>query len=262
MVVDPAVAEYLRLMREGGHTPEQAREKLLEAGWDSAAVDGAFDQPQPSKRFQALFFHPDEFFARVQGVTSHSALLKDLALFGAVAGAAGALTSLPQLGPDYPPAALLFAVPFTAVLMVGVFILGAYAAAGLYHVGIRLFGGKGGYFATFKAAVYTLVVSLAYQTISAISLFLLSFLEPQARASLFELQQLSLQSHPLTVVVSSVLTLASMVHSLSVLSTGISQYHQMGRFRALLGALLLPLVLAVVFGALVMGALLAGLSAL
>src|SRR3989338_5540449 len=214
MAVDPAVAEYLRLMREGGHTPEQAREKLLEAGWDSAAVDGAFDQPQPSKRFQALFFHPDEFFARVQGVTSHSALLKDLALFGALA-------SLPQLGPDYPPAALLFAVPFTAVLMVGVFILGAYAAAGLYHVGIRLFGGKGGYFATFKAAVYTLVVSLAYQTISAISLFLLSFLEPQARASLFELQQLSLQSHPLTVVVSSVLTLASMVHSLSVLSTGI-----------------------------------------
>src|SRR3989338_6251333 len=89
MAVDPAVAEYLRLMREGGHTPEQAREKLLEAGWDSAAVDGAFDQPQPSKRFQALFFHPDEFFARVQGVTSHSALLKDLALFGAVAAAAG-----------------------------------------------------------------------------------------------------------------------------------------------------------------------------
>lgn len=131
--------------------------------------------------------------------------------------------------------ALSFGLPFGGVAII--------------HLGILMFGGKQGYFNTFKPVVYASVIALIYGIIQNIlgSIIKLSFSIPSNVESFIELDPTASIGLIIASIVGAAITITMLIHSLYAEIWGLSIFHKISKWKSFWGMIIIPLILAVIF---------------
>ena len=114
----------------------------------------------------------------------------------------------------------------------------------LTHLGVLIFGGRGGFFNTFKVATYSWILMLVYGFVIPLIVSLLLLIKP-----------LLATSQPFTSafgVAMLVVSLAGFVHVVIAETIGLAYLHKMTRIKAFLAAILIPLIIMVLFFGVIM----------
>ena len=114
----------------------------------------------------------------------------------------------------------------------------------LTHLGVLIFGGRGGFFKTFKVATYSWILILIYGFVIPLIVSLLLLIKP-----------LLATSQPFTSafgVAMLVVSLAGFVHVVIAETIGLAYLHKMTRIKAFLAAILIPLIIMVLFFGVIM----------
>ena len=106
-----------------------------------------------------------------------------------------------------------------------------FVGSGVNHLGVLIFGGKNGFFNTFKPLTYAMVIGGVYGVINATILTILSIL--------------NIKNLVLNLVITMIILLIGFIHTLYAEVIGISQYQDMSKGKALL-AILVSIVIAMV----------------
>jgi hypothetical protein len=132
----------------------------------------------------------------------------------------------------------VFISPVFAVLM-------SFLVAGVVHVGIRFFHGKGDYLATWKVVAYVSLISILYSLLVGSVQFVISFVNPDPQQSLLAAEPVMGVWWISMLFISIGVGVVSMLHVLYAAVLGLAQYHKIHKGHALI-AIVLPVILLVI----------------
>lgn len=138
---------------------------------------------------------------------------------------------------------------FVQFIMVLVILLAApFITASIVHLGFLATKIKKDYFPTFKVVAYSMVISVPYGILGSIVsiVFFISFPKSFSYESLKDVSPLLLGGPNLAlIIISAIISLASIVHVIWVQVIGLSCYHGITKKKALIGSLLIPAAIIV-----------------
>jgi hypothetical protein len=114
--------------------------------------------------------------------------------------------------------------------------------SGVTHLGVLIFGGRQGFFNTFKVATYSWILILIYGLVIPLIASVLLLIKPLGTIEVITQLYTSVFGVAMLVV-----SLAGFVHVIIAETIGLSLLHKISRIRAFLSAILIPLILMVVF---------------
>ncbi len=112
----------------------------------------------------------------------------------------------------------------------------------LTHLGVLIFGGRGGFFKTFKVATYSWILILIYGFVIPLIVSLLLLIKPVGAGGIIDQLYNSVFGVAMIVV-----SLAGFVHVIVAETLGLAYLHKMTRIKAFLAAILIPLIMMVLF---------------
>lgn len=186
------------------------------------------------KKIKTLLFHPSEFFESVADEKEYWPIVKFFAKTYIIIIIVNIILSLlVGLKTGF--------TTFQSLLLISTFeiifaFIYPFIIAFFTHIGVWIFGGRQGFFNTFKPATYASVIGITYYFIiivinSIIDLFLSSTSQGGAIAY---------------IIFISIIVLISIIHSVFAEVIGISKFQKISRLRAFFGAVLIPLVLTII----------------
>ncbi|MFH1439855.1 MAG: Yip1 family protein [Candidatus Woesearchaeota archaeon] len=108
----------------------------------------------------------------------------------------------------------------------------------IIHIGVLLFGGKQGFFNTFKLVTYSLFIGLIYSTIATLIFEILNIFIPTEAITDITLMLPQL-------IISGAVGLIGLVHMIYTMVIGISYYHEMPKVRSFLAVIVIPAILII-----------------
>lgn len=193
-----------------------------------------------------LIRSPSTFFKTVEKEKNYMTMLLPYAVIFIVVGLFGMLTSLPSLAqePGMTAVVLVFAAIVSFLLLVGFAFAMPFISAAFAHLGVLVFGGKEGFFNTFKPVVYGSVIGLLYGLLSSLLQLILSPLFPIPANPQTPQEVFRALLNPV-LWTSLFIGFVSLVHVLIVQTRGLAKFQKMGYGRAFLSLIFVPLVLIV-----------------
>ncbi|HJX05814.1 MAG TPA: YIP1 family protein [Candidatus Nanoarchaeia archaeon] len=195
-----------------------------------------------------LFFKPSTFFKGVANEQNYFPILIFFVIVSAIAYIINWILTVIQAfsTPEATSAAVLGVIFgfFGVAFSVGLSFAIPFVTAGIVHLGVMIYGGKKGYFNTFKPETYAMVVGMIYGIIFYIANFILWIVQPfqiteAAATSLTSI----LNSIPVSYYVVNILIfIISLIHTLCVEVIGISKFQEMGKGRSFL-AIITPRII-------------------
>ncbi len=205
-------------------------------------------------KISSLFFHTKTFFSKVEKEKDYFPILLFFVVINAAAVLIQFLFTLPALL-DLGSGAIIkqslseiynitlaFATPFILALLI--------------HLGALIFGGRQGFFNTFKPLTYTLVIgifySLFYTLLSGIY-NLVSPLDPSVMANLQAKMQSGLISlsdlAPLRARLGMmfIIGVIAIIHSLYAGTIGVAKFQNIKKWKAFFSLILFPLIIFILF---------------
>ena len=115
--------------------------------------------------------------------------------------------------------------------------------SGITHLGVLIFGGKNGFFKTFKPATYAIIIGSIYGILISVVSYFLHLINPIVSITVDQLPS----SRDMPLINSYVLSLIGLISLIHILYTevgGVSKFQGMTKGKALLSVILIPLILA------------------
>ena len=203
-------------------------------------------------RLKKLFYHPKLFFKDVEKEKGYSGIMffyVFIASFALVLKfildiVTGAYT---LQGADFIVGIIRFF--FVLVFGIGFSFAAPFISSAVTHLGVLMFGGKQGYFNTYKPVSYSSAVSQIYAAAIAFIgiLFVLLFFK-----GAFDLENIvwNLQNLVyITIVI--LLNLILFIHVLSLQVIGVSKYQKISKLRAFFSVIIIPSILIIVISAVI-----------
>ncbi|MBN2459161.1 YIP1 family protein [Candidatus Woesearchaeota archaeon] len=220
------------------------RAKPIRQSGQKPAFNNQFD------KLKKLFFSPKAFFEGVAGEKEYFPPLIYFVIILVIAQFTSVLLSIPS-ALQQPTGGLAVVFSFFGIAVAaGIGFAIPFISSGINHLGVLIFGGRKGYYNTFKPTTYAMVIGVVYGFFINIANFILSIVQPlelpaTPPASFSGMISLIPVSY---LAVNAVLYLASMVHTLYTQVIGISRYQGISKLRAFLAIMLMMLIMALIIG--------------
>jgi hypothetical protein len=250
---DERISDYIDSQRERGKSDNEIRQSLLKAGWDVNDVDSSlFRKPEtstaklgalgPVDKLKLLFFSPTAFFRSVADEKNYFPILLFFAVTAIILSVVQSVFSIiAAIKYGAIMLAISFGVTVFTLIVTAVFVwIAPFIGAGITHLGILIVGGKNGYFNTFKPVTYSSIIGLFYALLNSIVSTTYALMMPAITVPTATYQTIPAFS---IMGISIVIGIIGFIHTLYVEVTGISMFHNMSKGRALVGALLIPLII-------------------
>ena len=194
------------------------------------------------EKYKLLFLNSKGFFKTVQKETSYWTVLKFYVVFIVASQIISVLFNLPIFLKNN---LLLFAGIYG---LIGAIILSfavPFIMAGIVHLGVLILKGKNGYFNTFKPITYAMSISAFYNLISSIINGVYGWFNPISVESLVSgLAQI--EQSLIIMIIGTIIGAVSLIHVLYAEISGIGFYQGLTRTKALLAAILVPVVFLII----------------
>jgi hypothetical protein len=192
-------------------------------------------------KLKTLFFHPKEFFDKVAAEQKYMAPVYYLVVVMVISYIIHLFFQLPSFS-SKGVAVLIFAIMFYLIgvmFAVGISFAIPFVNAGIIHLGVLVYGGRKGYYNTFKPTGYALIVGSIYGILSLLITDILAIVQPikpevPATITLASIIGMIPTSYLITFAVISVI---SLIHVIVTEATGISKYHEIPKWRAVLASI-------------------------
>lgn len=199
-------------------------------------------------KLKKLFFKPTLFF---EGVASETKYLQPLLYFVVIlliSQIINFILTLPSIIKQPMVFFFLIASLFSISIAVGIGMIVPFISAAINHIGVLMFGGKNGYYNTFKPTTYAMIIGVFYGLIILIINFIMSLINPitipsTPPSSITE----ALSFIPLSyLIVNGVIYAVSLIHTLIVEVEGIAFCHKISKTRAFLAVIVMMLIMMVI----------------
>ena len=192
-----------------------------------------------------LFLHPGKFIKSVSKEKDYWALTKFFAVFYLFVLIIEVILNL-LIG-------LRMGVTLNILNSLGALAIGVvsafavpYVSAGLSHAGVWLFGGRQGFFNTFKPAVYGNMLYIIYSLLLLIITGIMQLIMPIYPGMLYN------QTYPMVfIIMSGIFVLIGAVFSVYTQTMGVSLFQKISKGKAFLGSILIPLILVIIYLAII-----------
>ena len=184
------------------------------------------------KKLKSLFSDPSKFFKDVGKEKDYWTVLKFFVVVYIVAAIIQILVLLPvnlELPEFVGPLNFILIGLLAAVILA---FISPFIGSFLSHLGILLFGGREGFFNTFKAISYSMIILIGYNLVSSIIVSAILLLNPD---------KLTASNH-----VGNIFSSIGWAHVVVVGTIGVSMYHSISKAKAFFGIILVPLVLILI----------------
>ncbi len=257
MPANKQLTDYLSSGLSQGHDINVLRNQLLQSGWPQQDVEDSIaavsghghgmpprQPPRPAahgemglfRRFEMALFHTKEFFTAIKGEEGCGKAFKYYMVFCIFIIINSVLSQPPETFIFFSllvPGNLLVLMVLLAVYIFG--LAAIFVSALIQHIGVIIFGGKAGYYQTFKAIVYG---GTSPQVIGTIPILILYVTDTLGLLP-------EMISTYVTLLYMSILVLFGL-WGFYISARGISELHDVSLLRAIGMLLLIPLVLAII----------------
>jgi hypothetical protein len=199
-------------------------------------------------KLRKLFFSPKAFFEGVAWETDYLAPLLYFVIIMVIAQFINVLLSIPStLQQPLGVIAVIFSFFGIAVGAAIGFVV-PFISAGINHLGVLMFGGRKGYYNTFKPTTYAMVIGVVYGLILGIANFILSIVQPFNPASSIPTSFSDFISiiPGSYIAVNVLIYLASMIHTICAEVIGISRFQEMSKAKAFFAVIVMMLIMLVI----------------
>ncbi|MBI4440146.1 YIP1 family protein [Candidatus Woesearchaeota archaeon] len=206
-----------------------------------------------------LFFHPAAFFKSVEKEKDYWPILMFFFVFSVIATLIQLVAPSPYLSQDNVPSFLIIFGFFFSIFWSFVY---PFIASGIIHLGVLIFGGRNGFFNTFKPITYVQVIGIFYALLSTLILSILNTFWPIAVTPEDPLSVFTTPVFSSRLALALLISFISMVHQLVAATLGISKFQGFSRARAFVAVVLMPAILLILLGMIIGAAIVAMLAGL
>lgn len=204
-------------------------------------------------KISQLFFHPAEFFDSVRKEKDYAKIMITFGAVYLIVQIAAFMITIPSalMGMDavINLGISLISIPFALLLV----FVSTFFNAGLTHLGILIVGGSKGFFETYKASTYAMVIGAIYGLIPTIASGYMSGLQNNDAASLITI---------MLVFLIAIIIIISMIHTIYAQVIGLSKGHGITKVKALIAALVAPAIIFMIIMLFVLLGLVLGTAAI
>jgi len=185
-----------------------------------------------------LFLHPGKFIKSVSKEKDHWKITKIFAIFYITLVVLDILFGvLIKVRAGLPQSPVLTTLTQLIVGSVFAFVI-PYAGSAIIHLTVWLFGGRQGYFNTFKPVTYGFVLYLVYDLLSTVVTGILQLIQPIIPGIPYTQGYATF-----LIILSGVFLLVGLIFSLYTQVIGVKVYQKLSTVRAFFGVTLIPLIL-------------------
>ncbi|MBW3015575.1 YIP1 family protein [Candidatus Woesearchaeota archaeon] len=198
------------------------------------------------EKLKHLFFNTKTFFNTVTGEREYMPILLFFVVVYAISQLIEVISSIPVIvqtsyGQPLMGIFSFFITLFAALFGVALAFATPWISAGINHLGVMIFGGKQGFFNTFKPSTYAMMIGMIYNAIAAVILFFVNMFYPMP------LQVETFAEIPfVTIGIAIVIGIIAFIHTLYAEVIGIAKFQRMSKGRALMAVLILPIMIVLV----------------
>lgn len=212
-----------------------------------------------------LFFKPNEFLNSVEKENEYWPILSFLVLFYLISFLLSIILGVVNKGEDISYLQYIYSGIMGFIGSAIFYLVLPFIVALVVHLGVLIFGGRQGFFNTFKPMTYSLMIGIIYSFISLVIIFILQFIipiDPNLITSMQNSQNVQdpkiiidlikqYFSQPL-VIIGIIISIISMIHQFVFEVKGISKFQKISKIKAFLALILIPLtILVLIFLALI-----------
>lgn len=201
-----------------------------------------------------LFFHPKKFFDSVEKDKDYSKIMFFYVKMTIISVVISFICSLIILSVQNKLMGV-FSLITSGIFNIGIAFAIPFIVSFIVQIGVWIFRGKQGYFNTYKAVTYPLAIILIYGILSTLIASIIGLANPVSitQDQLTSNPELILQEQGFiaSMIVSIIIFLVSLIHSLCVQVIGVARFQKRSKLRAFLAIIIIPLVL-IIIGILVM----------
>ncbi|MFC1768499.1 YIP1 family protein [Nanoarchaeota archaeon] len=197
-----------------------------------------------------ILFQPKKFFNSVKKEVDYWPIIFFYVVIFAIAQVIETISALPSLM-NLPSGeekvisiVMLIVVLFFSIAFA---FLVPFIYSGLIHAGVYIFGGRKGFFNTFKPITYAAIIGIIYSAISSIIIGVYSIFYPFQNLDANPFEIFTGSNLTFHLIIPLIIGLISFVHSLIVEVIGVSKFQSFTYSRALLAVIIIPLILTMIF---------------
>ena len=209
------------------------------------------------EKYKLLFKKPKEFFPTVQEEVDYWTVLKFYVIFGISGGIISLLFTLPLIS-KFPGVSIVSNLIST---ITAPFIV-PFIVAFIIHISVLIFGGRQGYFNTFKPITYATAIGVIYSVVGAVISGIGYLVSPIGNIT--DITSLAQIQQPMVIaILAGLVGLASMIHMLIASVMGVMFYQKMTKVRAILAVVVIPTgisVLIIILFGIALGGLIGGFA--
>lgn len=208
-------------------------------------------KPKFFSSLKKLFFHPKKFLDDVEKDKDYSKIMFFYVKASILAAIVSFICSLVILSSQNSLAISgVFSLLLNSIVSIGLAFLIPFIISFITHVGVWIFKGKQGYFNTYKATAYSITIVLIYGILSTIIISITGITNPVSITQ----EQLTLNpelifqetGYVASLVISLIILLVSLIHSLAVQIMGIAKFQKMSKLKAFFAIIIMPLILTII----------------
>jgi hypothetical protein len=197
-------------------------------------------------RLKSLFWHPKKFLEGASGEKKYSSILffyVTIAVLAILFNSVLALLRVYMAPGDLPLLMSMGFIVFSAIVSVGFAFASPFIVSAVIHLGVLIFGGKKGYFNTFKPITYSAAISEVYQILIVILGAVVFFTFGD-----FAIDQVNSLSAGFIIVTLAyfVLLVISLIHVVYTEVVGVSKYQAISKWRSFLAIIFIPVIILII----------------
>lgn len=200
------------------------------------------------ERLKSLFFSPKKFLGSVEKEKDYKSPLFFYVKVSLIALAIGflilILPALFELGFTYDWAYYSLNALFNSLISLGFAFIAPFISAGVIHLGVLIFGGRQGYYNSFKPITYVGSISRVYEVLLGLLALVFALF---VQYGLVTADILSLSPGQIAfIVLMGIVYLVMFFHIVYAQIVGIAKYQKLSNWRAALGVFFVPLILLII----------------
>ncbi|MEK6891111.1 MAG: YIP1 family protein [Nanoarchaeota archaeon] len=217
-----------------------------------------FSKKSYLKNIKELFFKSDSFLDKISTEIRYQVFMKDYTLIYLLYFIISLLAGIAFQIPTIQEILMGFIITVVSAVIV------PFAVAGIIHLGVLAFKGKGMFIDTYKLGVYALTILTVYSMIMVILQLIFWFIFPYDMGILGQLRNtqdpdliaslatafLSQPGAKVSIAIYLLINIVSIIHGFIFFTKGINKFHNIKRGKAVL-AILLPIIVLFVLAVLI-----------
>ncbi|MGC9309347.1 MAG: YIP1 family protein [Candidatus Nanoarchaeia archaeon] len=208
------------------------------------------------QKYKDLFLHPKQFFKAVEKEKKYTPGLFFYVKIAAIVIIVNLIfTFINSFRNGQLESSLVGIILSNAIFSLGIAFAAPFISAAIVHLGVLVFGGRKGYFNTFKPSAYSISLQEGYSLLLLIigEIFALFIFNADLMNQLAAMQ--TLQDFPISMlvflIISAIIYIVALINVLYVETIGIAKFQKMSKGKAFLSIIFVPVIVLLILSALV-----------